>query len=491
MHSASAASIACSGCVTGAQIKAGSIGAGKVGFTYAGAKTKGGPANSALDVQCTGCVSVAEMKFDQDVDLGGNALKAKAISATSVSAASFLGDGSKLSGIKIPSGECKVAGEVVKGINPDGTLKCVKAIDPSALPKDGIDEISNYLIHNQFVDKTCGKSNVPIPDNNPVGVADTLTFPDIGLAQKLDIEVSLTNSNLKDVTVKVFDPNNVEFLLLNKNATGKSISTAFPGKTKPVKGDLGGWVNKNPKGKWRIVVTDGAFLNNGNDGAIKSWCVSIQTLSNKKVQVKGNLIVDGAITSPTGLEIKGDLTVTGKINGAVHSSGTVITRWGTKKCPTGWQHLYSGQAFSTHYSHHGASDIECIYPGNTGNSLGSSSYDLLYPIKTDHTGGTNWKGGRSVFCARCYTPDKAPCYDLLGSDNCGKGFKAAYRGWAFGGHYTHAGNIERICLERDQPDMSASSGNNNIYASKIHNNSTSTYSYTNNRTIRCSVCCRE
>ncbi len=286
-----ASKVSCSGCISAGQLKSGSVGATKVSFPYAGAKTKGGPANVALDVQCTGCVGVSELKIDKDLDLGGNALKAKAVAAATVSATTFQGDGSKLTGIKIPSGECKIAGEVVKGINPDGTLKCAKAMDPKSLPKDGIDEISNFLIHNQFVDKACGKTNVKIPDNNPVGVADTLVFPDIGLAQKLDIEVAVTNSSMDAVTIKLYDPNNVEYVLAVKNHKGSSLTTSFPSKTKPVKGDLTSWVDKNPKGKWRIVVIDGKFLNNTTDGVIKSWCVNIQTLSNQKIKVQGDLWV--------------------------------------------------------------------------------------------------------------------------------------------------------------------------------------------------------
>ncbi len=333
---AAASKLQCTGCVGSAQLANGSIAATKVAFTYAAAKTKGGPAINALDLQCTGCVSVNEMSFNQDVDLGGNALKAakvvaKDVAAGTVNAATFIGDGSKLSGIKIPSGTCSKPGEVVKGINPDGTLQCVSGMDPSALPKDGIDEISNDLIHNQFVDQTCGKTNVPIPDNNPVGVADTLTFPNVGLAQKLVVHLELTNSDLSSVTVKLFDPDNKPYLLYDKGGKGTKMDVSYPDKAKPVQGDLGVWTNKNPKGKWRIVVTDGKFLNNQMDGMIKKWCVGIQTLSNKKVQIKGNLIVDGNITSPGGVNIQGSVKLgedksqcTTSKKGTLRLSGSVV-----------------------------------------------------------------------------------------------------------------------------------------------------------------------
>ena len=287
---ASASGVTCKGCIS----------AENGGFAWAGSKTKGGPATSANDLQCTGCVSVSELKIDGDLDLGGNALKANKVAAQSIAAGTvtaqkYLGDGSQLTGIKIPSGSCKVKGHSVIGINPDGTLKCAAALDPSALPGDGLDEISNDLLHNQFVDQMCGKANLPIPDNNPIGVPDTLIFPDIGLAQQLDVDIDLTNSDVPSMTIKLWDPNNVEYLLAAKNLKGKSLKTSFPSKTKPVKGDLGTWVGKNPKGKWRIQVIDGSFKNNGNDGAVKSWCVTIKTLSNKKVQLKGKLMVDGSV----------------------------------------------------------------------------------------------------------------------------------------------------------------------------------------------------
>ena len=112
----------CSGRVTAAhlakgaigsdQVAAGAISASHVGFTWAGSKTKGGPATVALDLQCTGCVSLAELTIDGDLDLGGNALKAKSVAAstvqaTTVTAGGIIGDGSKLTGIVVPAGSCK------------------------------------------------------------------------------------------------------------------------------------------------------------------------------------------------------------------------------------------------------------------------------------------------------------------------------------------------------------------------------------------------
>ena len=323
LRSNTAASLDCSGCVGAGQLATGGISADKVGFTWAGSKTKGGPASSALLLECTGCVSVDHLKIDKDLDLGGNGLKAKQVTATSVAAATisattFIGDGSKLSGIQIPSGTCKNAGDVVKGIGADGSLICIKAMDPSALPPDGIDEISNSLIHNQFVDMTASKNTpVAIPDNNPPGVGDELTFPDIGLAQALDVDVDVANSDISGLTLTLYDPNNAKYVLYDKGATGKAVKTSYPSKTKPVSGDLSTWIGKNPKGKWRLTVSDTKFLNNGKDGAIQSWSVRIQTLSNKKVQVKGDLKVDGNLQVG-----KSDIGCTPASAGTIRWNGT-------------------------------------------------------------------------------------------------------------------------------------------------------------------------
>jgi subtilisin-like proprotein convertase family protein len=200
-------------------------------------------------------------------------------------------------------------GLVLRGFKADGAYDCVAGGGkplPADLPPDGIDEISNGLIHNQFVDATAGTPKVAIKDNNPVGIADTLAFPDIGVAQGLTVSVQIANSDLSTVRVSVFDPNSVEYVLcggvdgLGKpypacGKTGDALKTSFPAPTATASGDLTSWIGKNPKGNWILKVVDLGFLNNGTDGEVTAWSVGIQTLSNKKIQVKGNGIFDGSV----------------------------------------------------------------------------------------------------------------------------------------------------------------------------------------------------
>ena len=352
LSAASAASLACTDCVKTGQLGKDSVTAEKAGFAFAGSATKGGPASKAADLECTGCVSVAELKFDKDVELGGNALKAKALVAETVTANAFAGDGSKLTGIKIPSGTCKVSGEVVKGINADGTLQCVKAMDPAALPGDGIDEISNGLIHNQFVD-SFSAGPVDIPDNNPTGVSSEITVADVGLAQKLTVFVEMTNSDMKTVEVIMYDPNNAKYVLYSKAGAGAGLKTSYPEPTKPVSGNLLTWVGKNPKGKWRLHVADTGFKDNKIDGKIVKWTVALQTLSNKKVQIKGNLIM------ASGLQLGTDASACTAVNAGTiryangkpeYCNGTV---WKDMTAPAVAPAMYRWTVFSTYANNHG------------------------------------------------------------------------------------------------------------------------------------------
>lgn len=313
-----AAALACTNCITAAHVANGGISAAKIGFTYAGSSTKGGPAS---DLACTGCVSTKEIKFDGDIDLGGSSLKAKNgtfggdVVANSFTATSFLGDGSKLTGIKIPTGECKNAGEVVKGINPDGSLKCVKALDPKALPKDGIDEISNGLLNNQFVDTISATTKkIAIPDNQGSEAVSNLSFPDIGTTQSFELSVHVENTNLASIALTVLPPNDkkVGYTLCDPCGAKdtKILKKTWSPTAKPQKGDLSEWVGKNPVGLWNLKVLDSAFcvvqapgnakycdVQKKTDGWIADWSIKIQTLSTKKVGVKGNLVL-AAATAP-------------------------------------------------------------------------------------------------------------------------------------------------------------------------------------------------
>jgi hypothetical protein len=78
------------------------------------------------------------------------------------------------------------------------------------------------------------------------------------------------------------------------------------------------WLGKNIKGNWSITVKDTAAITvpPGTpafvyDGKF-NWSMGIQTLSSKKIQVKGNLIVDGDLTvkGQNSSQVNGNLPAT-------------------------------------------------------------------------------------------------------------------------------------------------------------------------------------
>jgi cysteine-rich repeat protein len=191
-------------------------------------------------------------------------------------------------------------GLVMKGIQADGSYDCGSvAFSAADLPKDGLDEISNGLLFNQFNEVAVStKTPTAVPDNNPVGISDLIDVPDFGVAQVLSITAEVTNSDTANLVINAIDPTGTKFVLWSKTAKGTAVKTTWPTDTKTVSGDLTTWIGKNPKGKWYIEVIDTAFLNNTTDGELKSWSVNVKVLSSGKVGAGGAFVLKNAGDPP-------------------------------------------------------------------------------------------------------------------------------------------------------------------------------------------------
>ena len=250
----------------------------------------------ADNVACTGCVSLSALKADGDLDLGGNALKSKLISAGSVvaqtiSAGGFAGDGSKITGIKLPASSCP-QGQAAVGIAQDGKVQCAAGAGGGGT----LEQISGGLLTTKFA-QPVGSKNVPeaIEDNNPIGTFDEITVPDVGPAKSLTVSVQLTNSDLKGIELVLYDPANTKYVLFKGGKGGKVLKETWPLTMKPVSGDLSKWVGKNPKGKWRLRVIDTKFLNNGKDGELQAWSVNLLASQSKQVTSTGIFLAAGGL----------------------------------------------------------------------------------------------------------------------------------------------------------------------------------------------------
>ena len=216
----------------------------------------------------------------------------------------------------LPDGSCScAAGKVVVGINADGTLKC--ATTAASLPKDGLDEISNGVLKNQFVetfDMPSADKGKAIPDATGVDLVSTIKVPNIGTTENFfKVTVDLRNSDLSTLSIVLLPPNDKKTGITLCDPCGKKnekvLKTAFPSPQAVKTGDLKQWVGKNPAGTWNLKVTDSQFcvpqldkincdVTNVTDGVLNSWAISTQVLSNNKVQVTGDLIVTGKVILP-------------------------------------------------------------------------------------------------------------------------------------------------------------------------------------------------
>lgn len=181
----------------------------------------------------------------------------------------------------IAGGKCKV-GEVVTEVKADGSVVCGAVT--ATLPPDGLAAVSNGLLTNVF-DEVYASKTLPkdIADNNPGGILDEIVIPETGTVKAISVEVEISSSDISQLTVVLFDPENNAYKLHDKSGAGTSLKTSFPLPTKTVSGDLTTWIGKNPKGTWRLVVTDWKASGKATDGQLVAWAVNLKVLSTVKV----------------------------------------------------------------------------------------------------------------------------------------------------------------------------------------------------------------
>ena len=209
----------------------------------------------------------------------------------------------------------------------DGDWECGN----SGLAPDGIAQVSNGLMSNQFVDAfTSDNVPVSIKDFYPPGVQDVIEVPDIGVGQSMKVCINVSNSFTPNVQITLKDPTGAQYSLYDGQELIGGLSACYPddAEAKPIGNapPFTDWFNKNPQGFWSLQVIDQGFNDVEFDGAIESWSVQMQTLSNKKIQatndliVQGNAFINGAIKTENDnneVLVDGDLKVTGKITGPV------------------------------------------------------------------------------------------------------------------------------------------------------------------------------
>ena len=276
-------------------------------------------AGVAADLACTGCVSSSEIAFDGDIDLSGNSIKAKNATfsgdllAKTVTAQSFTGDGSKLTGTWKATGSCK-AGEAIVAIAADGTLQC-KAVGAGGDGK--LSTLTNGLLSNEFT-TVATPTTLPtaIPDNTGTEAVAQAVVVESGTVEAISVSVALANSDISKLRVVLLPPDDkVKGITLCDpcgDANVKQLVATYPSPQKPAVGDLSAYIGKSAKGSWTLKVLDSGFcvpqlpgnaglcdVANGLDGTVAAFSVTVKVLSAGAVQVPGTLVAAGAFQLPT------------------------------------------------------------------------------------------------------------------------------------------------------------------------------------------------
>ena len=156
-------------------------------------------------------------------------------------------------------------------------------------------EVSDDLLTNAFVDTFTHPGVIAIPDNYPPGLTVNLDVGDVGIAEAVRVRVALSSSDTSTVKLSLTDPNGVVYVLFDGDGEDGEIDGTWPEPDALVSGDLGTWVGQNPSGTWSLTVVDSGFLNNGQDGEISHWSITVDTVSATKVEAKADLVVTGSV----------------------------------------------------------------------------------------------------------------------------------------------------------------------------------------------------
>lgn len=194
-------------------------------------------------------------------------------------------------------------GLLLRGFAADGSLDCAATVDAALLPADGLDEVSNGVLSNQFSEVRNGSKDKPIADNFAAGTADEIAFPDVGLAKKLIVTIEVSNSDVSKLMIELYGPASATpYKVYSGGSSGTSLSLKLGGDDSAVSQALRkSYLGANPKGGWSIIVRDLQANTGTTDGSF-NWSVAADYVANGKVAIagdaalQGNLAVSGTIS---------------------------------------------------------------------------------------------------------------------------------------------------------------------------------------------------
>lgn len=120
----------------------------------------------------------------------------------------------------------------------------------------------------------CESPELSIPDSNPAGVYDTLTYPDDITISDVEVFVNLTHTYIGDLIIEITSPEGTSVRLHNRS--GGSADDIFGWYDSQLSvdgpGELADFIGEGSMGEWQVWVSDNA----GSDtGVLHDWCVHV------------------------------------------------------------------------------------------------------------------------------------------------------------------------------------------------------------------------
>jgi uncharacterized protein YoxC len=259
----------------------------------------------------------------------------------------------------------------------------------NAAKEAGIGEVTNNSISTTFTSSFM-EQNIPIPDGDPVGATSTITIPDIGIINSININVEINTSDISTLDIKLIDPNNNIYILYESNdwATGTILTGSWPDPNAILDGDISIWIDKNPMGDWKLWVIDNKDDSLQDDGEITDWGITLKGVSSDTVTINGDLKVNGSIRANGGGAI---ITPTKMLLSRVHNTIFFTAADGTQHTldvsdqtqPTGNTHIYYYPNCTDNNCRSGSGNSESVLYMNIDDS--QSICCTLFSNEEDHS----------------------------------------------------------------------------------------------------------
>ncbi|GAA0877369.1 hypothetical protein GCM10009119_03370 [Algoriphagus jejuensis] len=155
------------------------------------------------------------------------------------------------------------------------------------------------------------KSSTPslsIPDNNTVGITDTITIDNNGTVSNVTVDLDLTHTFIGDLVIKLISPRGTPAILHERNGgSAKNILKSFDLQNAPTLSRFNG---EPASGRWTLEVVDAAAV---DIGKLNKWTINIGVGNVKDIELEDSPGMSIPDNNTIGIERSLNITGNGTI----------------------------------------------------------------------------------------------------------------------------------------------------------------------------------